>query len=108
MQDEGARREFARRTAHAAAALGMQAYVHWDADQAMDPASRAATTRAVGYLNGSAVRGVFMLGSDPIADTVGDVVVINKPALPWGFTNASAAAHTLNSLPSGTVTCAPP
>ena len=35
------------------------------------------------------------------------VVVINKPAIPWGFENASAAAATLNALPHGSITCAP-
>lgn len=47
-----------------------------------------------------------MLGSDPIDDTVGDVIVINKPALPWGFANVSAAAATLHALPPGTLTYA--
>ena len=45
-----------------------------------------------------------MLASDPIDDTVGDVVVINRPAVPWGYSNASAAAATLSALPRGSVT----
>ena len=32
------------------------------------------------------------------------MIVINRPALPWGFDNASAAAATLNSLERGTIT----
>lgn len=45
-----------------------------------------------------------MLGSDPIDDTVGDVMIINHPAVPWGYTNASAAAATLSALPPGSLT----
>ena len=44
-----------------------------------------------------------MLGSDPIADMIGDVVVINNPPIAWGFDNASAAA-AIDALPRGTVT----
>ena len=99
-----ARAEFGRRTAAAATMLDMAAYVHWDVDVSLDPESRQRTERAVGMYNGTAVRGVFMLGSDPIADHIGDVVVVNAPAIPWGFTNATAAARTLNELPRGSVT----
>ena len=31
-------------------------------------------------------------------------MVINHPPIPWGFTNASAAAATLNQLPKGSIT----
>lgn len=95
--------DFARRTTEAAHALGMEAYVHWDVDRRIDPDTTQRTTAAVSKYNNSAIRGVFMLGSDPIKDTVGDVVVINHPALPWGWDNATAAAHALNSLERGTV-----
>lgn len=104
IEANASRLEFGRRTAEAAHALGMQAYVHWDVDRRMDPSTTRRTTAAVAMYNGSAIRGVFMLGSDPIADTVGDVVVINHPALPWGWENATAAAKTLNGLPRGTIT----
>ena len=106
MEDDGARRAFGQRTIDAAAALGMEAYVHWDVDQALDPSSRLRTQRAIAMYNQTAVRGVFMLGSDPVDDVVGDVMVINKPALPWGFANATSAAATLNALPQGTITYA--
>ena len=86
----------------------MSACVHWDVDQSMDPKSKRRTADFVSRYNGSKVRGVFMLGSDPIADQVGDVVVINRPAIPWGFKNASAAAAVLNQLTPGTITCAHP
>ena len=77
------------------------------ARQALDPSSAARTAGAVRRFNHSSIRGVFMLGSDPIADQVGDVVVINRPALPWGFGgNASAAAAALSALPRGSVTYA--
>jgi hypothetical protein len=104
MSDESAREVFARRTVDAAHELGMQAYVHWDVDQALDKKSRERTEAAVALYNGSAIRGAFMLGSDPIDDVVGDVMVVNKPALPWGFENASMAAATLNALKRGTIT----
>ena len=97
--DERDRATFARRTIAAAEALDMQAYVHWDVDHSHDR-----STAAVRMYNHSAIRGVFMLGSDPIDDVVGDVVVINHPPIPWGFTNASAAAATLNQLPKGSIT----
>ena len=106
IEEPTARHEFGRRTAEAASALGMQAYVHWDVDKRMDPATTQRTTDAIRMLNGSAVRGVFMIGSDPIADMVGDVVVINKPALPWGWENTTAAAAVLNGLDRGTITYA--
>ena len=106
IEEPKARREFARRTAEAAAALGMKAYVHWDVDRRMDPATTRRTTEAVRMFNGSAVRGLFMIGSDPIDDMVGDVVVINKPALPWGWQNTTAAAAVLNGLAKGTITYA--
>ena len=73
--------------------------MHWDED-----GSRARTTAAVRMYNNSTIRGVFTLASDPIDDVVGDVAVINHPAIPWGFTNASAAAATLSQLPGGSVT----
>jgi hypothetical protein len=104
IEEAASRLEFGRRTAEAAHALGMEAYVHWDVDKRMDPMTTQRTTDAVAMYNGTAIRGVFMIGSDPIADAVGDVVVINHPALPWGWDNATAAASTLNALPRGTVT----
>ena len=50
------------------------------------------------------MRSQLDVASDPIDDVVGDVAVVNHPAIPWGFTNASAAAATLSQLPGGSVT----
>ena len=105
--NESARREFALRTIDAAATLDMEAYVHWDVDESLDPDSPARAEAAISLYNGSGViKGAFMLGSVPVADQVGDVSVINQPALPWGFEDPQAAAATLNALPDGTVTYA--
>ena len=101
IKSDEARFDFARKTARAARQLDMQAYVHWDQDQ---PYSRERTEAAVALYNGTAIRGAFMLGSNPIANMIGDVVAVNKPALPWGFQNASAAAIKLNELPLGSIT----
>jgi len=97
------RAAWAERTAAAASALGMEAYVHWDVDLALDPASPERAASAIALLNGTAVRGAFMLASVPLGSAVGDVAVINAPLVPWGFRNASAAAATLGDAPRGTV-----
>lgn len=104
--DSGARREFASRTAAAAASLGMEAYVHWDEDFGLDARARARAVAAIRLYNGTAVRGAFALATNPLPDVVGDVTVVNRPALPWGFTNASEAAAVLNALPRGTLSYA--
>ena len=53
----------------------------------------------------TSIRGrAFMLGSTPVPSKLGDVMVVNSLVIPWGFTNASAAATTINNLPRGTIT----
>ena len=82
----------------------MEAYVHWDVDRRIDPDTTQRTTAAVSKYNNSAIRGVFMLGSDPIKDTVGDVVVINHPALPWlGQRDRRSACAQLTGARNGFV-----
>lgn len=101
------RAEWARRTAEAASRCGMQAYVHWDVDTALDAAAGAKAARAIASLNGTVVRGAFMLASvHGVPSAVGDVAVISSPPVPWGFQNATTVAADLGRLAPGTVTYA--
>ena len=100
------RAEFAQRTIEAAKLLDMQAYVHWDVDQSMDPEHAAAHAEAaLALYNGSAIRGAFLLGSVGLrAAAVGDVTVIGSPIVPWGFSDPVATAALLGRAPRGTLT----
>jgi hypothetical protein len=117
---------FVNATVTAAAELDMQAYVHWDVDKFMDNRTTARTVDILRRYNGSAIKGVMMLASDPIDGSsglkrsrtgraegvqggapvatspvfVGDVAVFN-PLIAWGFNNASQAAAVVNSAPQG-------
>ena len=97
---------FAAATVGAAERLGMSGYVHWDVDQFLDPATTARTAAILRRYDGTAVRGAFMLGSDPLPPAgatptwVGDVAAF-KPCVQWGGANASAVAAAIVAVPRG-------
>ena len=100
-------------TVEAAELLGMEAYVHWDVDLFLDNRTTSRTIDYISRFNGSAVKGAFMLGSDPIdgrwpvpaADKtktafIGDVATFS-PIYQYGPPNSSLAAAAINAVPAG-------
>ena len=104
---------FAKATVTAADALDMEAYVHWDVDVFLDNRTTNRTKSYMGLFNDTAVRGAFLLGSDPLdgkwpedhstaAEMVGSLAVIN-PIYQYGPANASLACAAINKLAPGAI-----
>eukprot|EP01047_Picozoa_sp_COSAG01_P036189 COSAG01_NODE_2816_length_7019_cov_22.384682_5_plen_392_part_00 len=100
-------------TVEAAQMLGMEAYVHWDVDRFLDNATTSRTIDYIQRFNSSAIKGAFMLGSDPMdgkwpvpaADKtetvfVGDVATFS-PIYQYGPANSTLAAAAINAVPAG-------
>lgn len=83
----------------------MHAYIHWDVDLFLDSATTNRTVNLIRRYEGSAIRGVFQLASDPLGNKssptfVGSIPVF-KPIYQYGPANATAAAAAINSVPPG-------
>ena len=59
---------FVKATVGAAEALGMEGYIHWDVDLFMDNATTNRTVDLIKRYEGTAIKGVFQLASDPLGD----------------------------------------
>ena len=57
---------FVNATVGAAEALGMEGYIHWDVDLFMDNATTNRTIELIKRYEGTAIKGVFQLASDPL------------------------------------------
>ena len=84
----------------------MHAYVHWDVDLFMDNATTNRTIDLIKRYEGTAIRGVFQLASDPLGNEtvsptfVGSIPVF-KPIYQYGPANATAAAAAINNVQPG-------
>eukprot|EP01052_Picozoa_sp_SAG31_P009453 SAG31_NODE_496_length_14862_cov_9.280837_19_plen_473_part_00 len=102
-------------TIEAADLLGMEGYVHWDVDLFLNNKTTSHTIDFIQRFNGTAIKGVFMLGSDPLMDDgkwpippedktksvfIGDVVAF-PPVYQYGPPNATSAAAALNAVNPG-------
>ena len=84
----------------------MHAYIHWDVDLFMDNATTNRTIDLIKRYEGTAIRGVFQLASDPLGNKtvsptfVGSIPVF-KPIYQYGPANATAAAAAINNVQPG-------
>lgn len=84
----------------------MHAYIHWDVDLFLDPATTNRTVDLIKRYEGSVIRGVFQLASDPLGNKtesptfVGNIPVF-KPIYQYGPANATAAAAAINNVLPG-------
>jgi hypothetical protein len=84
----------------------MHAYIHWDVDLFMDNATTHRTIDLIKRYEGTAIRGVFQLASDPLGNKtasptfVGSIPVF-KPIYQYGPANATAAAVAINNVKPG-------
>ena len=84
----------------------MHGYIHWDVDLFLDSATTNRTIDLIRRYEGSVIRGVFQLASDPLGNKsssptfVGSIPVF-KPIYQYGPANATAAAAAINSVPPG-------
>ena len=86
----------------------MHGYIHWDVDLFLDNATTNRTIDLIRRYEGTAIRGVFQLASDPLGNKtisptfVGEIPVF-KPIYQYGPANATAAAAAINDVQPGSM-----